>query len=164
MGSRISVRDERVLASISDPSKKLSLYREWGNVTVQDPAMVSDLPGSVVNRWLAWIRLFDFEVKHVSGVKHGGPDGLSRRERGKDSPEEMAPDEFDGTLDADLDMISTELQEYSAGFLRCRIPTHVMAVDAEWYEELVEFLTTMRRPLGKSDKEYRKIRQMQRSS
>jgi len=38
-----------------------------------------DLPGSVVNRWLAWIRLFNFNIKHVTGKKHRGPDGLSRR-------------------------------------------------------------------------------------
>ena len=29
----------------------------------------SDLPGSVVNRWLAWIRLFTFDIKHVAGTK-----------------------------------------------------------------------------------------------
>ena len=39
----------------------------------------SDLPGSVVNRWLAWIRMFTFDIKHVAGRKHSGPDGLSRR-------------------------------------------------------------------------------------
>ena len=27
----------------------------------------SDLPGSVVNRWLTWIWLFDFELQYVSG-------------------------------------------------------------------------------------------------
>jgi len=36
----------------------------------------SDLPGSVVNRWLAWIRFFNFDIKYVAGKKHGGPDGL----------------------------------------------------------------------------------------
>src|SRR5258706_3818075 len=39
----------------------------------------SDLPGSVLNRWFAWIRRVDFELKHVAGTKHGGPDALSRK-------------------------------------------------------------------------------------
>ena len=55
----------------------------------------TDLPGSVVNRWLAWIRLFDFELKHVSGTKHGGPDSLSRRPRGVDDLESEEDDEVE---------------------------------------------------------------------
>src|SRR5437660_324804 len=39
----------------------------------------SDLPGTVVGRWIAYIRLFDFEIRHVAGTKHKGPDTLSRR-------------------------------------------------------------------------------------
>ena len=27
----------------------------------------TDLPGALIIRWIAWIRLFDFEVKHVAG-------------------------------------------------------------------------------------------------
>jgi len=39
----------------------------------------SDLPGALVTRWLAWIHLFDFDVRHVPGKKHTAADGLSRR-------------------------------------------------------------------------------------
>ena len=39
----------------------------------------SDLPGAIVRRWLAYIRIFSFDIKHVAGVKHKGPDALSRR-------------------------------------------------------------------------------------
>jgi len=39
----------------------------------------TDLPGALITRWLAWIRLFDFEIKHVRGKKHTAADGLSRR-------------------------------------------------------------------------------------
>ena len=37
----------------------------------------SDLLRSVVIRWLIWIRIFTFNIKHVAGRKHRGPDGLS---------------------------------------------------------------------------------------
>ena len=39
----------------------------------------TDLPGSLVMRWIAYIRLFDFEVWHVPGKKHTAVDGLSQR-------------------------------------------------------------------------------------
>jgi len=48
----------------------------------------SDLPGSVVNRWLAWIRMFSFEINHVAGKRHGGPDGLSGRRRSVENSDE----------------------------------------------------------------------------
>jgi len=62
----------------------------------------SDLPGSVVNRWLAWIRLFNFEIKHVAGKKHGGPDGLSRRRKSEDDSEDEDDNEVEEVMDADL--------------------------------------------------------------
>jgi hypothetical protein len=40
-----------------------------------------DLPSALLTRWLAWIRLFNFEVRHVSGTKHTITNGLSRRPR-----------------------------------------------------------------------------------
>jgi hypothetical protein len=39
----------------------------------------TDLPGALVTQWLAWIRLFDFEVKHIEGKKNVVADALSRR-------------------------------------------------------------------------------------
>lgn len=36
-------------------------------------------PNAAMNRWISAILLFDFELVHVPGNKHKGPDGLSRR-------------------------------------------------------------------------------------
>ena len=36
-------------------------------------------PNATINRWIAGILLFHFELCHVSAEKHAGPDGLSRR-------------------------------------------------------------------------------------
>jgi len=65
--------------------------------------LASDLLGLVVNRWLAWIRLFNFDIKHVAGKKHGGPDGLSRRKQSEDDSDDGDDsDELDECMDADL--------------------------------------------------------------
>jgi len=44
-------------------------------------------PNAAMNRWIAAILMFDFELVYVPGTKHKGPDGLSRR-RVADSKEE----------------------------------------------------------------------------
>jgi hypothetical protein len=38
----------------------------------------NDQPGALVTRWIMWIQLFNFDVKHIPGRLHGGPDGLSQ--------------------------------------------------------------------------------------
>ena len=39
----------------------------------------TDLPGALVTQWLAWIRLFDFKVRHILEKKNQAADSLSRR-------------------------------------------------------------------------------------
>lgn len=39
------------------------------------------LPNAAATRWVAYIRLFDLEYKHVPAEQHKAPDGLSRRPR-----------------------------------------------------------------------------------
>jgi hypothetical protein len=46
----------------------------------------TDHPSALITRWIAWIRLFDFEVRHVPGKKHALADGLSRRPPHPDDP------------------------------------------------------------------------------
>jgi len=70
--------------------------------TARFELLASDLPGSVVNRWLAWIRLFNFEIKHVAGKKHGGPDGLSRRKQSENDSDGDDSNKLDDCMDADL--------------------------------------------------------------
>ena len=62
----------------------------------------SDLQGLVVNRWLVWIRIFTFDIKHVAGRKQGGLDRLSRRGLAAEDPEDEDPKELEARMDADL--------------------------------------------------------------
>src|SRR5882672_8344804 len=45
-------------------------------------------PGAAVNRWIVGIKLFQFELVHVPGRLHTGPDGLSRRASSPNDPVE----------------------------------------------------------------------------
>ncbi|KAJ3870980.1 hypothetical protein F5051DRAFT_290927, partial [Lentinula edodes] len=53
---------------------------------------VDDVPNAPVLRWISWIRLFDFEMKHVPATAFKLEDGLSRR---KPSPNDQPYDEID---------------------------------------------------------------------
>ena len=55
----------------------------------------NDLPNAMITRWLTYIRLFDFDVKHIAGNKNGGADALSRRgQASEDDPDDSDPDDY----------------------------------------------------------------------
>ena len=67
----------------------------------------TDLPGALVTRWLAWIRLFDFDVRHVPGRKHTAADGLSRRPRVLSDVEDLQNEgDIDDFINADLSALN----------------------------------------------------------
>jgi hypothetical protein len=69
----------------------------------------TDLPNSAMARWVAWIRLFDFEVRHVAGERHQAPDGLSRRPAAQSELEEPNDDQYlDDMIDAKFFMADIE--------------------------------------------------------
>ncbi|RDW88495.1 hypothetical protein BP6252_00527 [Coleophoma cylindrospora] len=66
--------------------------------------IASDIPGALVTRWLAWIRLFDFEVRHVKGYANKAADGLSRRPpTEQDLREEEQEEDLDKFINMELD-------------------------------------------------------------
>jgi hypothetical protein len=54
-------------------------------------------PNATINRWIAGILLFDFELRHVPACHHGAADGLSRRERSPNDP--IFKDDYDQWID-----------------------------------------------------------------
>ena len=65
----------------------------------------SDLPEFIVNRWLAWFRLFTFNIKHVAGTKHSGPDVMSRRGKAEEDSEDEDSDDLEVEMDLDLAIV-----------------------------------------------------------
>jgi len=56
-------------------------------------------PNATMNRWIAAILIFDFELVHVPGAKHKGPDGLSRRRVAESEEEEEGVEEVEEWVD-----------------------------------------------------------------
>ena len=50
---------------------------------------------ALIIRWLAWIRLFDFEVRHVHRKQYTAADALSRRLRHPDDTESSEEEDID---------------------------------------------------------------------
>src|SRR5216117_4095255 len=89
----------------------------------------NDLPNAMMTRWLAYIRLFDFHVKHIPGTKNGGADALSRRGQAPEDlreDEDEADDYFDGKLYSIR--ASDQISEQNPYSPRARIYLH----DAEY--------------------------------
>jgi hypothetical protein len=56
---------------------------------------------------LAWIRLFNFEIRHISDTKHTAADGFSRRPRtASDDIDEMHEKDIDDFIAAELNILS----------------------------------------------------------
>lgn len=107
--------------------KKLKLYI-WGRrfiIEVDAQSLIrmintpDPLPNAAMNRWLAYIALFDFDIQHVKTEKHRLPDALSRVARtASDSQAEDANDMIDrGSNSASLEPTVTFNRVYSIGGL-----------------------------------------------
>ena len=103
-------------------------------------------PNDAVNRWIAAILLFDFDLVHVPADKHTGADGLSRRPRDSDDPPLEDPDELEDWIDSNagffIDAVSPRsapdpvpplllLHDTSSVFLACFPPSPESSGDDE---------------------------------
>jgi hypothetical protein len=132
-------------------------------LVVQLNRSATDLPGSLVTRWIAYIRLFDFEVRHVPGRKHTAADGLSRRPRTEsDNVDEQYKTDIEDFIDAELgalsiapvqagiDEDSSDGREEPDGILE-----DGYSKDSQ---KIALFLTTLRKPSEMSRGEFRSFR------
>ena len=146
--------------------KKVRFYLYGIHFTLETDANVlvaqlngaaSDIPGALVMRWIAWIRLFDFEVKHVPRTKHTAADGLSRRAR-------TASDDHDDEIEDDIDdFIAAQLGALRIAPVRAReeTPDEPVLEGDDWSEDskdLTYYLTMQRRPRSVALEDFRKFR------
>ena len=116
----------------------------------------NDLPNAMMTRWLTYIRLFDFDVKHIRGTKNGGADALSQRGRAP-SEDIEDEDEADDYFDAKLYGITIATEPP----LLARVYLHEAEYDGE---DLIlgRYLETLQRPDGLTDQQYQSLRKKSR--
>ena len=114
----------------------------------------NDLPNAMMTRWLAYIRLFDFHVKHIPGNKNGGADALSRHGPGPDdSPEDE--DEADDYFDAKLYSIQASNRSTDRSFYSPTARIYLHDADYEGDDlTLGCYLETLQRPEGMTDQQF----------
>ena len=100
------------------------------------------MSGALITRWLTWIRLFDFDVRHVPDHKYTAADGLSRRPRTQSDDEDEANE-----VDID-DFIDAELASISVLPIKARVAPELEDGYSLRSQMIAEWLTTLRRPIG----------------
>ena len=118
--------------------------------------------------------MFTFDIKHVAGRKHGGPDGLSRRALAPEDSEDEDPEELEASMDADLGPVeqenednedSEDSEDNEDSEERARSDEDEdedEEDDEEMPDELKKikkYLLTLKRPVGMTDKVYDSFRQ-----
>ena len=111
----------------------------------------SDLPGSVVNRWLAWIRLFTFDIKHNAGTKHGSPDALLRRGKAEEDFKDKDPDNLEVQMDLVLAVVRVLPADVSPAECLPKVPQH--------FRQVMGYLLILQRPDGMTDKAFNSFKQ-----
>ena len=106
----------------------------------------SDLPGALVVRWLAWIRHFNFEVKHIPGTKHTAADGLSRRPRSaSDDIDEAEEIDIDDFIDAEL----APVRVFPIATSQADGEQQIQWLEGDYSQDsrlIAKYLSTLRRP------------------
>ena len=111
----------------------------------------SDLPGSVVNTWLAWVRLFTFDIKHVAGTKHGGLDTLSGRGKAEQDSKYENPDDLEVQMHLDLAVVTVLPADVSPAECLDHVPQE--------FRRVIAYLLTLQRPDGMTDKALNSFKQ-----
>ena len=116
----------------------------------------TDLPGALVTSWLAWIRLFDFTVKHVPGDKHTAADGLSRRPATEEEIEEQGNEQdIDEFIQAQLNSLSVKVYSLEDKENGNRILDECYSEESE---KIARYLCSFERPLEMPTQEFKVFR------
>ena len=104
-------------------------------------------------RWLAYIQLLNFHVKHISGSKNGATDTISRRSAG---PADSSEDENNADDYFDAKLYSVQASYWPVQRFTARIYLHDFEYDGD---DLVlgRYLKTLWQPSDITDEEFQQL-------
>ncbi len=109
----------------------------------------TDLPGTLVTKWIVWIRLFDFDVRHILGNKYTAADGLSRR---LSTEKDLAEAEFEEDID---NFILAQLNILCACLVFVNALTSILHKSYfDQSRKIASYLTTLQKPGGMTSKKF----------
>lgn len=124
-----------------------------------------DLPNAAITRHVAYIRLFDFTVRHISGPKNVVADALSRRGQALEDPPEGNYDEFFDRMVGMLEVHTTQSRTLSSmerQTVNKGEQTGIITFKEDEYEDIFldigHWLSTLQRQSSWSDTHFKKIR------
>jgi hypothetical protein len=115
----------------------------------------TDLSDAFVIRWLVWIRLFDFEIRHVFDIKHTAADDLFRKSSSFNDLKKVAEEK---NID---DWVNTQLDCVRVFFVSIAKEEQSFILASEYFEKsqkIVVYLFTLRKSSEMSLKEFNKFK------
>ncbi len=115
----------------------------------------TNLSDALVTRWLAWIRLFDFEVRHVLDIKHIIADDLFKKSSSFNDFKKVAEKK---NID---DWVNTQLDCMRVFFVSAAKDESFSILTFEYFEKsqkIVVYLFTLRKSSEMSLKEFNKFK------
>lgn len=113
-----------------------------------------DIPSALMTRWLAYIRNFDFDVRHVPGRTHTAADGLSRRGQQYDSVPDITPD-IENIIDEELGISTITCNQIS---LRVDDQQIAFSEYSDEHQQIATYLVTLKRPPQMSSKAFSRFK------
>jgi hypothetical protein len=114
----------------------------------------NDLQNAMMTRWLAYIRLFDFEVKHVRGERNWGPNVLSRQGKGSDDSDSDSESKTDAYFKSKLCNVTADPLERATTVRVWMHEGEYTGVDLV----IGRYLEPLKRPEHLTDPEFQQLR------
>ena len=125
----------------------------------------SDLPGALLTQWIAWMRLMDFEIRHIPGTKNTAADGLSRRAPQDSDVFEQDEEDIEEFISAQLyyTRISAELDNHAMNrqFVRRSHGQKVRVLAPDYsknHEAIARYLLSLKKPKEMSLSVFRRFK------
>jgi len=126
---------------------------------------ITDIPNAMTTRWIAYIKLFDFTLRHVPGRVHSAADGLSRRGHQPDDKDRDITGDIEHILSAELNHITVAIGSLLDSSLRpcCRRQAtksggRILASSySDESEEIAQYLNTLSAPEGWSREKFKRL-------